>query len=136
MKWATRKGMKTDRVGWHVYGGTSASSPQVAGLVALANQQQREASQKPLGHLAPLLYKVGPNAAAFRDVVPVTQGTALSGKLVDNRLFDYNGDGEAVTPGPVLGWPARDGWDMTTGFGTPKAPGFVAAVRAARNTTP
>jgi hypothetical protein len=33
----------------------------------------------------------------------------------------------------VSGCPVRAGWDMTTGFGTPKAPGFVAAVRAARN---
>jgi subtilase family serine protease len=122
-----------DRVGWHVYGGTSAASPQVAGLVALANQQQREAGQPPLGHLAPLLYKVGENAAAFRDITPVFEGTAASGRLVDNSLFDYNGDGEPVTPGAVPGWPVLTGWDMTTGFGTPHAAGFVAAVRAARN---
>ena len=127
---------KTDRVGWHVYGGTSASSPQVAGLVALANEQQKAAGQRPLGHLAPLLYKVGSNGSAFRDVVPVTQGSAVSGRLINNQLFDYNGDGVDVTPGPVPGWPVRTGWDMTTGFGTPKAPGFVAAVRAARNATP
>jgi subtilase family serine protease len=123
-----------NRVGWHPYGGTSAASPQVAGLVALANEQQRAAGQPPLGHLAPLLYKVGSNAAAFRDVAPTVQGTALSGRLVDNRLFDYNGDGQAVTPGPVAGWPVEQGWDLTTGFGTPRAAGFVAAVRAARNT--
>jgi subtilase family serine protease len=125
---------QTDRVGWHVYGGTSAASPQVAGLVALANEQQRDSGQPPLGHLAPLLYKVGSNPLAFRDVVPVTEGSALSGQLADNRLFDFNGDGLDVTPGPVSGWPVSPGWDMTTGFGTPKAPGFVAAIRAARNT--
>jgi subtilase family serine protease len=124
-----------DRVGWHVYGGTSAASPQVAGLVALANEQQRAAGEPPLGHLAPLLYKagVGDNASAFRDVVPTVQGTALSGQLVDNGLFDYNGDGVPVTKGPIAGSPVLAGWDMTTGFGTPRAPGFVAAVRAARN---
>jgi subtilase family serine protease len=125
-----------DRVGWHVYGGTSAASPQVAGLVALANEQQRAAGQPPLGHLAPLLYSVGENASAFRDVVPTTEGTALSGKLVDNGLFDYNGDGVAVSKGPIAGSPVLNGWDMTTGFGTPRAAGFVAAVRAARNATP
>jgi len=76
------------------------------------------------------------SAASPRPVVPITQGTAVSGKLINNQLFDYNGDGVDVTPGPVPGWPVRTGWDMTTGFGTPKAPGFVAAVRAARNATP
>jgi subtilase family serine protease len=124
---------KTDRVGWHVYGGTSAASPQVAGLVALANEQQRKAGQPPLGHLAPLLYKVGSDAAAFRDITPVVQGTVSSGQLVDNGLFDYNGDGLPVSKGSVPGWPVRSGWDMTTGFGTPHAAGFIAAVRAARN---
>jgi subtilase family serine protease len=122
-----------NRVGWHVYGGTSAASPQVAGVVALANEQQREAGQAPLGFLNPLIYAVGSNAAAFRDVAPVTEGTAESGKLVDNRVWDYNGDGAAVTRNAVTGWPVLTGWDMTTGFGSPKADGFVAALRATKN---
>lgn len=119
------------RVGWHVYGGTSASSPQIAGLVALANEQQAEAIEPPLGHLAPLLYTVG-SGAAFRDIVPVTQGSAASGVLVDNRLWEYEADG-SVAPGPVAGHPTLTGWDLTTGFGSPNAVAFVAAVRAARN---
>ena len=122
-----------NRSGWHVYGGTSAASPQVAGLVALANEQQRTAKQPPLGFLNPLIYATGGDPSAFNDVVPITEGTAESGKLVDNRDWDYNGDGVAVTRDPVTGWPTTAGWDMTTGFGTPKAPGFVAALRKARN---
>jgi subtilase family serine protease len=121
------------RAGWHVYGGTSASSPQVAGLIALANEQQRVAGQPPLGHVAPLLYKFG-SGAAFRDITPTTQGTAASGVLDSNQMWDYNGDGLAVTRDPVPGWPVRTGWDMTTGFGSPRAAAFIAAVRAARNT--
>jgi hypothetical protein len=39
-----------------------------------------------------------------------------------------------VSKGAIPGWPVRTGWDMTTGFGTPHAAGFIAAVRAARNT--
>lgn len=130
------------RPGWHVYGGTSASSPQVAGLIALANEQQVTAGQKPLGFLDPLLYAVGnrPGAAtadfagtgSFRDVVPHRYGTAASGVLKDNRLWEYNADG-SVSPGPVPGWPTLPGWDMTTGFGSPRAAAFVAALRAARN---
>jgi subtilase family serine protease len=131
------------RPGWHVYGGTSASSPQVAGLIALANEQQKQAGRQPLGFLNPLLYKVGDQAGqstsgftgtgAFRDIVPRTYGTAASGKLVDNRLWQYNADG-SVSPGPVPGWPTLPGWDMTTGFGSPRAAAFVDTIRAARNT--
>jgi hypothetical protein len=90
----------------------------------------------------PLLYKVGdqPDAAttafggdgSFRDIVPHTYGTAASGVLTDNRLWQYNADG-SVSPGPVPGWPTLPGWDMTTGFGSPRAVAFVAAIRAARN---
>src|SRR6266566_4427764 len=40
----------------------------------------------------------------------------------------------SVSPGPVAGLPTLTGWDMTTGFGSPKVPAFIGAVRAARNT--
>jgi subtilase family serine protease len=127
------------RAGWHVYGGTSASSPQVAGLVALANEQQSAAGKPPVGFLHPLLYRVGDRRGAstaafsgsgeFRDIVPRTYGSATSGVLRNNRLWQYDADG-SVSPGPVRGWPTRHGWDMTTGFGSPRAAAFVAALRA------
>ena len=41
------------RSGWHVYGGASAASPQVAGLIALANEQQAAAGEPPLGFVNP-----------------------------------------------------------------------------------
>jgi subtilase family serine protease len=119
------------RPGWHVYGGTSASSPQVAGLVALANEQQANDGDAPLGYLNPLLYQVG-SGAVFRDIVPVTEGTAASGVMDDNQLWEYEADG-SVAPGPVPGNPTLTGWDMTTGFGSPRASAFIAAVRAAAN---
>jgi hypothetical protein len=117
--------------------------PAGRGAGRAGNEQQARAGQPPLGLLNPLLYRVGgqPGAAsaafsgpgAFRDIVPHVYGTAASGVLVDNRLWQYNPDG-SVSPGPVPGWPTLAGWDMTTGFGSPRAAAFVAAVRAARNT--
>jgi subtilase family serine protease len=114
--------------GFHIYGGTSAASPQVAGLTALANEARREGGKAPLGNINPLLYA---NPGWFNDVVPVTQGTAESGKLVDNREWDYNGGGVAVTRNPVPGWPVVPGYDMTTGLGTPNATAYVAGLLAA-----
>jgi subtilase family serine protease len=113
------------RPGWHVYGGTSASSPQVAGLVALVNEARAAHGKLPIGDLAPRLYEI--DSSAFRDVVPVHEGTASSGDLVDNELWQYDADGN-VSPGGIHGWPTTAGWDMTTGFGSPRAPTFLAAL--------
>jgi subtilase family serine protease len=120
------------RVGWHVYGGTSAASPQVAGVLALANQARKAAGKDPLGQVNPTLYAIGrSDPAAFRDIDKVSEGQAASGQLVDNQDWDYIADGEPVVRDAVPGWPVQQGWDMTTGFGTPRAAGLVAALTAA-----
>lgn len=113
-----------NRVGWHVYGGTSAASPQVAALTALAAQKAGHG----LGNIDQALYANG--GAAFTDVVPTHQGAAgvISGDLTSNRMFDYVGDGQPVVRDPVTGWPVLGGYDLTTGWGTPNAPAYVAAL--------
>jgi subtilase family serine protease len=126
---------ETDRVGWHVYGGTSAASPQFAGLVALVNQTRGSAG--PIGWLSPVLYdagKVDPSTA-FRDVVPDTFGTTPSGHIVDNGLWSET-DGQDVSPPTVPGPPVTTGWDETTGFGVPRAGALVAPLAAATPVTP
>jgi subtilase family serine protease len=112
------------RSGWHVYGGTSAASPQLAGLVALAEQERSAAGKAPLGNINPLIYA---NPSWFNDVTKVTEGSAQSGVLQDNTLWGYNADG-SVSPGPVQGWSTSTGYDMTTGLGTPNAPAFVGGL--------
>jgi hypothetical protein len=52
----------------------------------------------------------------------------ISGELTSNRMFDYNGDGVAVSWDPVPGWPTTPGFDLTTGFGTPWAPAYVTGL--------
>ncbi len=111
--------------GFYTYGGTSAATPQVAGLTALAEQARAAAHKAPLGNINPLLYA---NPGWFNDVAPIDQGTALSGQLTSNQDFDYNGDGLAVTLDAVPGWPVQTSFDLATGLGTPNAPSFVAGL--------
>jgi subtilase family serine protease len=116
------------RSGWHVYGGTSAASPQLAGVTGLVNAARQDAGKGPIGYLNRLLYSLP--SSDYRDVVPVSEGTAASGHLVNNQLWMYNADG-SVSPGPVPGYPTLPGWDMTTGFGSPVVGPFVADLAAA-----
>jgi len=122
------------RQGWHIEGGTSASSPQMAGIVALANQARGLAHKAPLGLLGPHIYALG-NADAsspdssfdgngtsfYRDIVPQTftgpDGTTFT--LDNNQWFD--------SAAPYF---AKPGYDLTTGFGSPRADRFVAALTA------
>ncbi len=112
------------RAGWHVIGGTSAATPQLAALTALANQERKAANKAPLGNINPAIYS---NTSWFTDVLPVTEGTAASGVLDNNQLWQYNPDG-SVSPGPVAGWPTLTGYDMTTGLGTPNAAAYVSGL--------
>jgi subtilase family serine protease len=78
-------------------GGTSAASPQWAGIAAIANQR----AGRPLGFLNRKLYRMaakGRLGAGFHDVT------------VGNNSF-----------GGVPGFDATAGWDATTGWGTPNA---------------
>jgi subtilase family serine protease len=111
-----------DDQGFYIFGGTSASTPQVAALTALVNQARAAAGKAPVGNLSPLLYSLP--SGAFTDVLPITQGSQ-GGTLTSNAMFQFNPDG-SVSPGPVSGWPVTPGYDMTTGLGTPWAPTFVA----------
>ncbi|KAK2608358.1 hypothetical protein QQS21_003043 [Conoideocrella luteorostrata] len=74
--------------------GTSASSPAWASLVSLINDQRISQGKSSLGFLNPLIYSKG--RAAFNDIT-----------FGNNR-----GCGQ-------YGFPAAQGWDPTTGLGTP-----------------
>ncbi len=98
------------RVGWHIIGGTSASSPQLAGLIALTNQLADAGGKSHVGYLNPLLYTLP--ASDFNDIVSQTFGSVT---VTDNSLYGSGIPGMAVTPG----------YDLATGFGSPKAYNFV-----------
>ncbi len=80
-----------------VFGGTSAGSPQWAGLTVLANQLGGHR----VGFINSALYligKTGLSRFAFHDIT------------VGNNSFDG-----------ITGFSAQKGWDAATGWGTPKA---------------
>lgn len=79
--------------------GTSASTPAISAIFALVNDALLASEKKPLGFLNPWLYKRG--YKAFTDI---TSGSAVGCSEL--------GDG--------LGFPAKEGWDAVTGFGTPR----------------
>jgi subtilase family serine protease len=89
--------------GFYIFGGTSASSPQVAGVVADLNQLLR----RPIGLLNPYLYLLGITHHGFHDVT------------VGNNAF-----------AGVPGFAATPGWDLATGWGSPDLGQFFHALAA------
>lgn len=92
---------------WQVVGGTSASTPLWASIIALADQQARSSGGAPLGFLNPALYRIGASASAGRVYHDVTIG---------GNLY-YN---------------ATPQWDYSTGWGSPDAAQLVPALLSNR----
>ena len=109
----------------------------MAGVIALANKQLA-ASHKghTVGYLNPRLYAIGDAAGSssatfagsgdFRDIVQQTYGIYT----LKNNTDEANPDGSTPS-GDIGGSPTLAGWDMTNGFGTPRAAQFVADLIAA-----
>ncbi|KAF8142713.1 family S53 protease-like protein [Mycena galopus ATCC 62051] len=90
-------------------GGTSASSPSFAGVIALVNDRLVAAGKPVLGFLNPFIYSTG--SAAFTDIT-----------IGHNSGF--------VCPASSVAFDAAVGWDALTGFGSPRFPDLLAAALA------
>ncbi len=95
-----------------VFGGTSAGSPQWAGITVLMN----EVLGKRVGFLNPILYRIGMNANP-RNLHDITKGA--------NTFAAKNANGAVVT---IEGFTATKGWDAITGWGTPNVANLVMTV--------
>jgi len=93
--------------GWLVLGGTSASAPVWAAMVALANETAFKANGYRLGFLNPSLYAISHGvagtsyAASFHDIVPV------QGAVNNNDYVGNNGT-----------YPDSNMYDLATGLGS------------------
>ena len=89
-------------VGFYLFGGTSAGSPQWAAILAIAGEQ----AGYNLGFANKALYHIGQAKTHYAaSVFDVTSGNN--------------------TEGTVQGFDAAPGWDATTGLGSPRTGGLV-----------
>ncbi|HEX6482045.1 MAG TPA: S53 family peptidase, partial [Ktedonobacteraceae bacterium] len=99
---------------WQQVGGTSASTPLWAGIIAVADQM----AGHPLGFINTGIYKVASSANAQQDLRDITSG--------NNSFFSGNVQ--------VTGYQAVAGWDAVTGWGAPNAekllPDLIAALKS------
>ncbi len=90
--------------GWYDVGGTSASAPQWAGLIAIADQM----AGHDLGYINPALYQIANNPAQYAA-----------------DFFDVNFNCNQAPGSPIPGYCASQGWDAVTGLGTPNAANLI-----------
>src|SRR5579862_2158048 len=103
---------------WHIVGGTSAATPEFAGIVALADQV---AGQR-LGDINQALYTLGSNGPGVFDITSGNNdiGTFTNSGGEDNGTFH------------VPGFDAGPGYDLASGLGTVgDAAQFVPALACA-----
>lgn len=96
---------------WQQTGGTSASTPLWAAIIAIANQK----AGHPLGFINPGIYKLGTSANNRQDFRDITVG---------NNSVNQGGV-------QVQGFQAVAGWDAVTGWGAPQASQFIPDLIAA-----
>jgi subtilase family serine protease len=94
---------------YFIIGGTSAGSPQWAGLAADADQM----AGHDLGNINPNLYRLAQNQKTYgADLFDITQG-----------------NNDVAELGPA-GFNAGTGWDAVTGLGSPNAANLIPALAA------
>jgi subtilase family serine protease len=96
---------------WQQAGGTSASTPLWAAIIAIANQM----AGHPLGFINPGIYKLGTSTHTQQDFRDITSG---------NNNVNQGGV-------QVQGFQAVAGWDAVTGWGSPLASQFIPDLIAA-----
>jgi uncharacterized repeat protein (TIGR01451 family) len=98
-----------DNGGTGTFGGTSCAAPLWAGFTALVNQQAASAGLSPVGFLNPALYTLG-------------QGTNYS------TVFHDTTTGNNFSSSSPSKFSATAGYDLCTGWGTPRGTNMINAL--------
>ncbi len=105
-----------DLAGVYVFGGTSAGSPQWAGIAALANQLDQKQNGQHLGFINQALYQIGHDRRSYqRDFHDITKGNNL-------------------VAGGTVGFSAHKGYDDASGWGTPSVANLISDLVQASQT--
>ncbi len=97
--------------GFYIVGGTSAGSPQWAGIFALVNTARAANMKAPIGFANPALYSIAESASYSSDFHDIQVG--------NNILV-----------GTTVGFAAGLGFDLASGWGTPNVANLVADLAA------
>src|SRR2546422_949857 len=95
-----------------IVGGTSAGSPQWAGIIALANQARASLGKGPIGDLNPVLYGIYHSARYATDFHDITVG--------NDQLV-----------GSSVGFSAGTGYDVASGIGSPPLDQLIVDLKVA-----
>ncbi len=106
-------------IGPYIYlvGGTSCGSPQWAAIFALVNQARESARQDPLGVANAMLYKLGEQQMRSREDGDAEAPAVFHDIVAGNNALDSK-----------VGFAAKPGYDLATGWGTPDVTNLVAAL--------
>ena len=91
------------------YGGTSFAAPRWAGFIALVNQQSVANGHGTVGFVNPAIYNIGVGSSYTSDFHDITSGT--------NKASSGSGSFSATT-----------GYDLVTGWGSPKGAALITAL--------
>ncbi len=92
------------------YGGTSFAAPRWAGFIALVNQQSIANGHGTVGFVNPAIYNIGVSSSYGSDFHDITSG--------NNK----------PTSGSGSGFNAGTGFDLVTGWGSPKGVALITAL--------
>ncbi len=110
-----------------IVGGTSAGSPQWAGIVALADQARADLGKGPIGgNLNPALYSIYHSARYATDFHDIVAGDCSS--ILPQPQF-CPGNNELA--GSSVGYSASSGYDLASGIGSPVVDQLIVDLAAA-----